>query len=125
MAKEFDAVAESSPDVKPKKAGNLVLVVGEGSGEDAQRFCLDGCMEQPTRPKSRFLPGHDMRLRGKLTRAAGAGVNVEVVDNGKTQTITPAALAEEHGWTLGSPTPPKPKTAAKKSTAKSKAKTSA
>lgn len=100
MAKKFDPALDNSPGTT-SKAGNLVLVLEEN-------MCLCGCGDQPTSKGGRFLPGHDMKLRGKLTRAAEAGVKVEIRQNGKTtQTQEPKALATEHKWTLGSPTPPK------------------
>lgn len=45
--------------------------------------CTCGCGE-PTKPKSRFRPGHDQRMKGQLKRAHQADTKVTLVE-GKTR----------------------------------------
>ena len=41
----------------------------------AARVCMCGCGAAPRGRRSRFLPGHDARLRGILVRAADAALD--------------------------------------------------
>lgn len=52
-----------------EQSGELVLVTEPG-------LCTCGCADPVTRRGAAFLMGHDQRLRGKLTRAAAAKLDV-------------------------------------------------
>lgn len=93
-ADQFDPEAESSPvsdTIREAYPRDLILIVGPG-------VCPCGCGEEPKGKKATFAMGHDIRLRGKLTRAAAAGVQVVQVMRGvdglvSTDPIDPASFA--------------------------------
>lgn len=78
---------DSSPKYRKHDPERLVLNVDrkDGLGES----CLCGCGESA---KSRFAQGHDQRLRGKLTRAHVAGVEVLFLVNGQPNGKPESAL---------------------------------
>lgn len=39
--------------------------------------CLCGCGDQPSNPRSEFLPGHDRKLEAKLAAAVGGLANLK------------------------------------------------
>lgn len=100
-----EAVAEQPTGYKPetdstpaqqataKKTGRVVLDL-------SNKRCLCGCTGEC---KGRFQPGHDAKLRGKLTRAAIAGVDLTIIIDGKRQDVKPRRFAEiisndKHDW---------------------------
>jgi hypothetical protein len=116
VAKEFDAVAESTQGLKPRTAGNLAISRGpEGD------LCMCGCGQHPSSKKGTFIPGHDQRLKGKLGRAKAAGAKVELHIGKDVRVLDPQALADERKWKLPKPGEP---AVARKSSAKSSAKKS-
>jgi hypothetical protein len=86
-----DPVADSSAGlsaVRSSYPGDLLLVTGP-------RLCPCGCAETPSNPKGTFRMGHDMRLRGMLTRAAAVGALVVLVSPGGVvcETVEPVEFA--------------------------------
>jgi hypothetical protein len=93
---QYDPVSESTPALakQARETGRLMLDVSGAA-------CLCGCRE-PT--PGRFRPGHDARLKGKLTRAAIAKVKVGIVRDGSEKEMTARAFAKEvsteaYDWT--------------------------
>lgn len=93
---QYDPASESTTTLqkRSRETGRLMLDVSNGT-------CLCGCKE-PT--PGRFRPGHDARLKGKLTRAAIAKVKVAVIKNGSEKEMTARAFAKEvstdsYDWT--------------------------
>ncbi len=88
---KYDPSKDSSPGAP--RTGNLVIVYKNDTD------CRSGSGGQPRNPKSRFVQGHDARLKGALIRAAIAGVKVEVRDQDKAPVIvTPEAFAKQFGF---------------------------
>lgn len=91
---DYDPRADSTPGMESVHAsypGYLVLYVQGG-------FCECGC-DQPRASRSRFLPGHDAKLKGKLMRALAADAEVALVGVDGEIRITPAAdVARYYNW---------------------------
>lgn len=86
--------------------GKLVLLTQMGSVDGVtQESCLCGCGHFPHNPKSRYMMGHDARLRGKLIRAHLTDTPVlRIRETGSTQIkrsklqLPAMELATELGW---------------------------
>lgn len=80
---------EGTPGVKAERdgEGNITSEAVKATGGT----CRCGCGEEVP-AGSLYRPGHDARLKGKITRAAVAGAKVEV--NGKAMTADKAAALE-------------------------------
>ena len=123
----YDPAADSSTNAASKfgvDAGTLVLVSSE-------THCMCGCGEARD-PKRQFKPGHDARLKGKLSRALAASCKVTLIKTVKgeapdARTVTAAAAIKAFGWSdivkpaVSAGTKPAKK-AAKRSSRKSKTK---
>lgn len=68
----------------------VILLVDDGQ-------CLCGCGEK-VREGSKFLPGHDARLKGILQRAHQRGDDVSIVDAGTIRSTDPATFAANLDW---------------------------
>lgn len=98
---KYDPSADSSP-VTPALAKRIegdpatLLVLDHTSGKDGAKVCESGSRKPVKNPKSRFLPGGDAALKGKLIRAHLSGTKVVVVadGDGKAKPVTAAALAK-------------------------------
>lgn len=83
--------------------GNPVVGVSEGEVRllrDSDAQCLCGCGGETTSETADFLPGHDAKYKGILSRAHLRGDIVVWVDSDGSAT-TPATardLADERGW---------------------------
>jgi hypothetical protein len=88
----YDPAVDSSPGTKSgSKTLRLVF--------PTETACKCGCGKQPTRPTSRFIQGHDARLKGALTRAALTNTKVEALVEGKPAAlVTATAFAKQHGF---------------------------
>lgn len=62
-----------------------------------KQACLCGCGEMPSRPGSRFLPGHDAKLKSQLTGAIREGRKTVSVGGRRRD---PRQIARELGWPL-------------------------
>lgn len=84
---KYDPRADSTPGL-PRRAGSISLLVGTG-------MCGCGCGNAPTGDKARFQMGHDARLKGKLTRALAARVDVALVEetDGTVTVVSPLEYA--------------------------------
>ena len=94
MLHDYDHLADSSPGDRMQEfaRANGVLALDQATGR-----CQCGC-QASTAPKSRFLPGHDAKLKSKLMRAAAADVSVQRFD-GATPGPAPAMeVARQYGW---------------------------
>lgn len=99
--KGYSPAADSTPAKKgiAEKTGRLVLVV---AGDDG--LCTCGCGGKAS---SRFLPGHDAKLKGKLTRATIADVGLLLIINDQQQEATTRQFADalsktsKYDWTAG------------------------
>lgn len=103
--KKTEAVAEKPTGYQPevdstptqkdlaRKTGRVVLDLSKNS-------CLCGCTGKCL---GRFQPGHDAKLRGKLARAALAGVGLTIIIDGGRKDVTPRSFAAilntpKHSW---------------------------
>jgi hypothetical protein len=94
-APTYKPESDSTPALKDRAAreGRLILDWNDDK-------CLCGCKGDCL---GRFQPGHDAKLRGKLNRAAYAGVEATVLIEGKEHRTTPKGIAkvlttEKHDW---------------------------
>lgn len=89
--------SDSTPDMKGRaeKEGKVVLDLTDGA-------CLCGCKGKS---QSRFMPGHDARLKGKLVRATIADVKLLIVMGDDEQAVTPrqfaGVLSGKYDWVKG------------------------
>lgn len=84
-ADQYDPRPDSSrgyarSDTREQYPNDLILEVESPS----TRLCPCGCAETPTGKKATFKMGHDVRLKGKLSRACAAGVQVVLTDEVRT-----------------------------------------
>lgn len=94
-APTYKPEVDSTPALKERaaKEGRLILDWNDNK-------CLCGCKGECL---GRFQPGHDAKLRGKLNRAAYAGVAATILIEGKEHQTTPTGIAkvlstEKHDW---------------------------
>lgn len=89
----YDVKAESSTTRKAPRSENPDALIIDQTGQT----CFCGCGQERSE-KARFAMGHDMRLKGKLNRAACANAPVVIVtDEGLTH-HTAVEYATEMGW---------------------------
>lgn len=106
----YDPRTESSPDTEAYRPGHrndppgLSGVILDRRDDGEIRVCACGCRGHVA-GKSSYRIGHDMRLKGILTRAHLAGVPVHVIEDGKADPVTRTAKAEaklrstdKHDW---------------------------
>lgn len=94
MVQDYDPRADSSPDIPESiRAAYPGLIIAQHPG-----VCQCGCGTRQTR-KTRFLPGHDAKLKGKLQRAVAADVAVhEIGQDGEVHTTPAIDVARYYGW---------------------------
>lgn len=82
----WTAATDSSSQHKAHatKTGHVTIEIGTG------QLCLCGCNQTA---ESRFRPGHDATLKGKLTRAALHNAKIELRNGEQTVVVDPAAFA--------------------------------
>lgn len=89
--------SDSTPDLKERaeKENKVILDLSDNA-------CLCGCKGQGP---SRFLPGHDARLKGKLVRATVADVKLLIVMGADEQEVTARQFAKvltgKYDWVKG------------------------
>lgn len=89
---EYDPAADSSPDTAYLRDAYPGLTILQAGG------CQCGCGGAVGR-KSRFLPGHDAKLKGALQRALAAEVPVNLVGPDGAVLVTNAEnVARDYGW---------------------------
>ncbi len=91
-ASKYDPRIDSSKGTKALRSSGLdgvLLKVADGE-------CVCGCGDRPKRAGSKFVQGHDARLRGILTRAHLTGHPVTLVRGDEVTTTSAEAVAVEH-----------------------------
>lgn len=81
---------DDSTEGLPHRPDAVSLLVGDG-------FCACGCGDAPAGKKAKFCMGHDARLKGKLTRAHSAKVQIALVQEttGVAHVIDPLEYADQ------------------------------
>lgn len=96
-AKKYDPASDSTPDLQARatKENRVILDLSDNA-------CLCGCKGKSA---SRFQPGHDARLKGKLVRATVADVKLLVIMGKEEQEVTPRQFAQvlkgKYDWVKG------------------------
>lgn len=94
----YDPKSESTSAV----AKDGILALGTKTikvGEDERLSCLCGCGGTPKGKNSKFVMGHDARLKGKLTRAHLTDTPIVIFTDGKAgKQQTARALCKDLGW---------------------------
>lgn len=89
---DYDPAADSSPETGPLRAAYPGVVIRHVGG------CQCGC-GAPVGRKSRFVPGHDAKLKGILQRAMAADVPVNLVGpDGQVLVTTAENVARDYEW---------------------------
>lgn len=93
MTKSVTTTTKSTPNNEPAKSAgkeaNMTKTAEKPVAEKPVREkpqpqpCLCGCGDLPFNPTSRFVPGHDARLKGRII------ANLKAQANGKTDKIVP------------------------------------
>jgi hypothetical protein len=89
----YDVKADSSSTRKAPRSENPDALIIDQSGQT----CFCGC-GSPRGEKVRFAMGHDMKLKGKLNRAACAEAPVVIVTDDGLSYYTAVEYATEMGW---------------------------
>lgn len=84
----YDPADDSTPGL-PKRTDAVSLLIGDG-------LCACGCGDHPAGRKAKFCMGHDARLKGRLTRAYSAHVQIALVEEstGTATLIDPLDYAD-------------------------------
>jgi hypothetical protein len=96
-AKKYDPASDSTPELQARasKEGRVILDLSNNA-------CLCGCKGVSA---SRFQPGHDARLKGKLVRATMADVKLLIIMGKDEQEVTPRQFAQvlkgKYDWVKG------------------------
>jgi hypothetical protein len=95
--KGYEPASDSTPDLKDRaqKEGKVILDL-------SNQACLCGCKGESA---SRFQPGHDARLKGKLVRATIHEVPLVIIMGDAEQEVTPRQFAQvlsgKYDWVKG------------------------
>lgn len=84
----YDPAVDSTRGL-PRRPDSVSLLVGTG-------LCACGCGDAPSGRKAKFCMGHDARLKGVLTRAYSAGLDIALIEEttGSAEVLEPLDYAE-------------------------------
>lgn len=98
--KKYDPGDDSSADRKTEARERGIVILDVKSRPDGNGIgCPCGCGHVPVGKKSRFMMGHDAKLRGILIRAHLTGTKmVEVIDGKEGAVISAMMMSQHYDW---------------------------